>query len=152
MSRRNIALLLSATLMLGAQVAHASPLPEEATLYKSPSCGCCTAYGDYLEARGVDVEVVETTNLSDTKERLGLPHGLGSCHTLEMGGYVVEGHAPGTALDRLFAERPNVKGIALPGMPVGTPGMPGEQVQALTVHQFDGDETQVFMTLPISTG
>ena len=151
MPRRNVTLLLSATLMLGAQVAHAA-LPDEATLYKSPSCGCCAAYGDYLKERGVDVKVVETTNLGEIKERLDLPHGLGSCHTLEMGGYVVEGHVPGAALDRLFAERPSVRGIALPGMPAGTPGMPGDQARALNVHQFDDNETQVFMTLPISAG
>ncbi|OLO06687.1 MULTISPECIES: DUF411 domain-containing protein [unclassified Salinicola] len=151
MPRRTITLLLSATLTLSAQFANAA-LPDKAILYKSPSCGCCAAYGEYLEERGVEVEVIETTSLSDTKARLGVPHGLGSCHTLEMGGYIVEGHVPGVALSRLFTERPDVKGISLPGMPAGTPGMPGDQVQALTVHQFGNDETQLFMTLPTSAG
>lgn len=151
MPRNIAALVLSATLMLGSQVVQAS-LPEPATLYKSPTCGCCAGYGDYLESRGVDVTVVETWDLVEIKDRLGIPHGLGSCHSLEMGGYVIEGHVPGVALDRLFDERPGVSGIALPGMPAGTPGMPGERQQALTVHQFGNDQTAVFMTVPISDG
>ncbi len=151
MPRNIAALVLSATFMLGSQAAHAS-LPEEATLYKSPSCGCCAAYAAYLENRGVEVKVVETQALGEIKSRLGIPHGLGSCHSLEMGGYVVEGHVPGAALDRLFDERPAVAGIALPGMPVGTPGMPGERQQELTVHQFDDQGTAIFMTLPVEAG
>jgi len=135
--------------MLGVQAAHAA-LPEQATLYKSPSCGCCAGYADYLEKRGVAVQVVETQALTEIKSRLGIPYGLGSCHSLEMGGYVIEGHVPGAALDRLFVARPDVKGVALPGMPVGTPGMPGERQQALTVHQFDDEGTAVFMTVPVS--
>ncbi|WP_136066846.1 DUF411 domain-containing protein [Modicisalibacter radicis] len=151
MPRHIAALVLSATFTLGSQVAHAS-LPEEAILYKSPNCGCCAAYADYLEKRGVDVQVVDTQDLGDVKSRLGIPHGLGSCHSLEMGGYVIEGHVPGVALDRLFDEQPSVAGIALPGMPAGTPGMPGERQQALTVHQFDDEDSAIFMSLPAEAG
>ncbi|MDW5376522.1 DUF411 domain-containing protein [Halomonas sp. HP20-15] len=151
MPRTTAALLLSASFAMSAQAAQVS-LPQQATLYKSPSCGCCAAYADYLESRGVAVQVVQTQDLGETKSRLGIPHGLGSCHSLEMDGYVIEGHVPGAALDRLFTERPEVAGIALPGMPAGTPGMPGERQQELTVHQFDDESTATFMILPAEAG
>lgn len=140
------ALLLSTGLGLMAQAAYAD-LPAEATLYKTPHCGCCSGYGAYLEERGVEVSVVETEALGETRARLGVPEALASCHTLEMGGYVVEGHMPGAALDRLFETRPAVAGIALPGMPAGTPGMPGERPAALEIHSFGDEGSETFMTL-----
>ena len=96
-----------------------------ATVYKSPTCGCCSGYVEFLKKHGVTVDAVDTTDLSQVKADYGIPAAAQSCHTTLMDGYVIEGHVPLVALEQLFAERPEVEGIALPGMPTGTPGMPG---------------------------
>ncbi len=90
---------------------------------KDPSCGCCGGWIAYLRAAGFSVEVVETTNVERTKARLGVPGDLASCHTAEIGGYVVEGHVPETTIRRLLAEKPAAIGISVPDMPPSAPGM-----------------------------
>lgn len=118
-----------------------------ATLYKSPTCGCCAAYATFLEQSGVQVEVVSSdAALAQAKADLGVPAAVQSCHTVRMGGYVVEGHVPLEALAKLFTERPDIVGVALPGMPSGVPGMPGERPTGLEVVSF-GSTLELFMDL-----
>ena len=120
----------------------------EATVYKSPNCGCCVGYVDTLEENGVSVEVVETDTLDEIKQTYAVPEELQSCHTVLIGGYVVEGHMPITAVEKLLAEKPDIDGIALPGMPSGSPGMPGVKRGSFTVYEFkDGKKGEVFMML-----
>ncbi len=92
-------------------------------VYRSPSCGCCGGWVDHLRASGfeVAVEMMEDTSLASA--RLGVPERLRSCHTGEAGGYFVEGHVPASDVERLLRERPDARGIAVPGMPMGSPGM-----------------------------
>ncbi|MBI2484995.1 CopG family transcriptional regulator [Candidatus Uhrbacteria bacterium] len=95
------------------------------TVYKSPTCGCCANYIAYLKRAGLEVETITTTEMEAVKNKMGVPTGFTSCHTSEIGGYTAEGHIPLEALSKLVAERPSLAGIALPGMPSGSPGMPG---------------------------
>lgn len=139
-------LLLSATLLLGAGTAQAA-LPVEATMFKNPQCGCCDEYAHQLEDRGVTVKIVDDIEVGKIKQRVGLPYGLGSCHTLQMGGYAIEGHVPFEAVEKLFEERPDTRGIGLAGMPIGTPGMPGPKQGDWDVYQFRNGEAEHFKTL-----
>jgi hypothetical protein len=93
------------------------------TVTKDPTCGCCGGWVEHVEAAGYPVRVVESADLDSMKQRLGVPAELASCHTAEVGGYVVEGHVPAAAINRLLAERPSGTGLTVPGMPVGSPGM-----------------------------
>jgi hypothetical protein len=90
---------------------------------KSPYCGCCSHWVDYLRAEGFEVRVTETEDVTPTARRLGVPDALRSCHTASIGGYAIEGHVPAADIRRLLAERPEAAGIAVPGMPMGSPGM-----------------------------
>lgn len=90
---------------------------------KDPSCGCCEEWVAYVRAAGFQAKVVESRGLASLKARLGVPGNLQSCHTAEIGGYVLEGHVPASAIKRLLAERPTATGLAVPGMPIGSPGM-----------------------------
>lgn len=90
---------------------------------KDPNCGCCDGWVAHLRANGFSVDVVETADMDRVKTSLGVPAALRSCHTGEIAGYVVEGHVPAAAIQRLLAERPSVIGLAVPGMPASSPGM-----------------------------
>ncbi|MES2858631.1 MAG: DUF411 domain-containing protein, partial [Pseudomonadota bacterium] len=92
-------------------------------VHKSESCGCCGLWVDHMRAAGFAVEVRNADNLNPVKERLGVPYGKGSCHTAEVGGYFIEGHVPAADVRRLLADKPDAKGLVLPGMPMGSPGM-----------------------------
>ncbi len=95
-------------------------------IYKTPTCGCCAEWVTHIEQAGFQTEVQDLPNVSGVKQRLGVPEDLGSCHTAMVGDYVVEGHVPADAIRRLLSERPQgVAGIAVPGMPMGSPGMEG---------------------------
>lgn len=109
------------------------------TMYKDPSCGCCGKWGDAAKAAGFQLAVAETNDIYGLKTRLGVPDELISCHTTIAGPYVVEGHVPLDAVKRLLATRPKIKGIAVPGMPLGSPGMevPGRPAQKFDVMAFD---------------
>jgi len=122
---RNLAFLL--LLLLAAPLSAAAQERTAATLYKDPQCSCCSTYADYLRVHGFEVTVIETSDLWSVKQEYGVPDDLSSCHTMTVGGYVVEGHVPISAIERLLAEKPEIKGIALPGMPQGSPGMSGEK-------------------------
>ena len=116
-----------------------------AVVHKSPTCGCCGLWVEHLQKAGFRVEVRNADNVNPVKERLGVPHGKGSCHTAEIGGYFIEGHVPAEDIKRLLAEKPKAKGLVLPGMPLGSPGMevPSGEVQPYTVELVRHDGTTV---------
>jgi hypothetical protein len=93
------------------------------TVSKDPSCGCCGGWVEHLRQAGFAVEVRDVPDVNRVKARLGVPSDLAACHTAEVSGYVIEGHVPAAALRRFLNEKPNAKGLAVPGMPVGSPGM-----------------------------
>jgi hypothetical protein len=94
-------------------------------VYKTPTCGCCTKWIEHLKQAGFAVTAHDTANVAPIRSRHGVPQALQSCHTALVGGYVVEGHVPADVIQRLLRERPKVAGIAVPGMPAGSPGMEG---------------------------
>ena len=110
-------------------------------VHKSPTCGCCVAWVEHMQHAGFAVEVRNVDNLDPVKTRVGVPAGKGSCHTAEVGGYFVEGHVPADDVKRLLAERPDAKGLTVPGMPMGSPGMevPDGRVQPYTVELVGRD-------------
>lgn len=92
-------------------------------VHKSPTCGCCQLWIDHMSAEGFDVEIVNTNQMNQVKSSLGVPSQHGSCHTAQVGGYFVEGHVPAQDVKRMLSERPKARGLAVPGMPLGSPGM-----------------------------
>ncbi len=116
-------------------------------VYKSPTCGCCDNWVDHMRANGFRVQVQDVPDIMAVKAQYGVPGDLTSCHTAVVDGYIVEGHVPAREVQRLLSERPAVKGIAVPGMPIGSPGMevPGARPQPYNVVAFDGEgNTHVF--------
>jgi hypothetical protein len=107
----------------GAQQQQPATLPPM-TVYKSPTCGCCTNWVEHAKKAGFTVKTVDTEDLAGVKRELGVPARLASCHTVVIGQFLVEGHVPAADVKRLLRERPTgVRGIAVPGMPIGSPGM-----------------------------
>ena len=98
----------------------------DATLYKNPSCRCCDQYAAYLRQYDYEIKVTETPNLRQFKAEHGVPSRLQSCHTMLLDGYVIEGHVPVGVINKLLDERPEIRGVSLPGMPQGSPGMSGQ--------------------------
>lgn len=110
--------------------------------YKSITCGCCEVHANYLESKGgLNVQLSEQTDISNIKAKYGVPAELESCHTAIIGGYFVEGHIPLEAIDKLLSEKPDIKGIALPGMPSGSPGMPGPKYGEFVIYAVHNDGT-----------
>jgi hypothetical protein len=107
------------------------------TVYKSPTCGCCTKWEEHLREHGFRVESVARDDVASIKREQGVPQALQSCHTGVVEGYAVEGHVPADVIRKLLAERPPVKGIAVPGMPMGSPGMEGPYKDDYEVFTFD---------------
>jgi hypothetical protein len=131
--------------VLGAATVTSSTPAPEVTVYKSPSCGCCTSWVDHLKANGFTVVVHDQDDLSDTKTMLGVPRAMTSCHTAVVAGYVIEGHVPAADLARFLKQKPKVLGLAVPGMPAGSPGMEGGKPVPYKVLTFDKDgRTTVF--------
>ena len=117
------------------------------TLYKNPTCACCSDWAEHMRENGFRVEVEEGVSLAAVKQRHGVPRSLASCHTALVDGYALEGHVPADAVRRLLAERPDVTGLAVPGMPAGVPGMPGEGLAPYDVLAFEADgATRVYLT------
>lgn len=104
--------------------ADAAPGPK-AVVYKSPTCGCCQKWVDHLSDNGFDVSVKDMPDVAPIKQRYGVPAALASCHTALIGGYAIEGHVPADLVHRLLREKPRAIGLAVPGMPMGSPGMEG---------------------------
>ena len=116
----------------------------QATLYKSPQCGCCEGHADHLRANGFDVKTIETHDLPLIMQRHGVTPEIEGCHTIEVGGYVVEGHVSAAMIKRLLAERPAIKGISLPGMPQGSPGMSGRKVAPFKIYTITDGAPQLY--------
>lgn len=141
---RRIALsLIAAAAAVGHARAGGKP---RMVVHKDPSCGCCEAWVDHVRAAGYPAETVETDAIIAVKAKLGVPVALRSCHTAEIDGYVLEGHVPASAIDRLLAERPKVRGLAVAGMPIGSPGMEveGREAEAYDVMAFGDGEPRTF--------
>jgi hypothetical protein len=124
----NVSLLRRRAVLFGALAtslaAAATPSKRLVEVWKSPTCGCCKDWIAHLEANGFAAKIHDVGN-TGMRGRLGIPAALGSCHTALVGGYAIEGHVPAADIQRLLAERPQAIGLAVPGMPVGSPGMDG---------------------------
>jgi len=145
MKKHMLALGLVATVGLNGQLQAEDEL-KDIHVYKSPTCGCCTDWVDHLKENGFKVEVTETNNLNPIKIDAGLTPSLASCHTAFVGDYVIEGHVPANDIHRLIAEAPKAKGLSVPGMPAGSPGMEvGNRKDRYQVLMFnDSGQTKVF--------
>ena len=110
------------------------------TVYKSPSCGCCSKWIDIMKSKGFKVDVIETNEVNNIKQKAGLQAGQTSCHTAFVDGYVVEGHVNYSAIKKMLEEKPNIIGITVPGMPIGSPGMEqGNTKQAYNILYVNKD-------------
>lgn len=114
-----------------------SLLAQSMTVYKSETCGCCDDWIDHVRDAGIQVEAVDLIHLNSKKQELGMPPQLASCHTAVIDGYLIEGHVPVSDIQRLLRERPAITGLAVPGMPHGSPGMETGRVDAYQVLSFD---------------
>jgi hypothetical protein len=115
------------------------------TVYKDPGCGCCKNWIAHLIKHGYRVDAKDSPNMTEIKHTLGVPTGLTACHTAMVNGYLIEGHVPATDIDRLLAQKPKIAGLAVPGMPAGSPGMEGASAQRYQVLTFDkSGKTAVF--------
>ena len=128
-------------------MARAANLPN-IVAYRNPGCGCCEKWAEQLKAAGFDVSMQDDPDLSARRAAAGVPDDLAGCHTALMGDYVIEGHVPLAEIQRLLTEKPLIKGIAVPGMPTGSPGMEmGERRDAYDVVAFAADGTRtIFAT------
>lgn len=136
--------MLFALMALALPIAHAS---EEAILYKNPGCTCCDKYADYLREGGFKVSIVaDSAQFKRVNKASGTPPSLAGCHALTVDGYVVGGHVPLAAVNKLLTERPAIRGITLAGMPAGSPGMNGTQQKPFEIYAFDGAKTWLYMT------
>lgn len=143
--------IVLALVALGAYLQFGSTASEDlpaVTVYKSPTCGCCAKWATHLREEGFSVDVQSRMNVQPIKRELGVPGDLAACHTATVGGYVVEGHVPAREVKRLLREQPEVTGLGVPGMPIGSPGMErGDRVEPYTVHAFTSSgETEAFAT------
>ena len=116
----------------------------KATMYKQPYCGCCDGHADHLRQNGYDVTVEQTKNMASIKKQYRVPQQFEGCHTTIIGGYVVEGHVPATIIHQLPKERPTIRGISLPGMPDGSPGMSGDKREPFVIYSFGDDGAKVY--------
>jgi hypothetical protein len=124
LTRRSILVALAAGAMFPVQ--HATAAASSAldiVVTRDPNCACCALWVDHLRSNGFTAKMVETTDVAPFKRKLGIPPALHSCHTAEIGRYAIEGHVPAAAIKRLLEEAPAARGLAVPGMPIGSPGM-----------------------------
>ena len=133
---------LAALLALPLAASAAQPVIE---VYKSAYCGCCKEWIKHLEANGFKVRSQDVANTSDYREKFGIPTEYGSCHTGRVNGYAIEGHVPASEIKRLLAEKPRARGLAVPAMPMGSPGMEGPRKDPYDVLLVnDGGKTSVY--------
>jgi hypothetical protein len=116
------------------------------TVHKDPTCGCCSGWVRHLQNAGFVTNVIETRDLDAVKGQLGVPDDLAACHTAQLADYVIEGHVPAVALKRLLAEKPKATGLAVPGMPVGSPGMEGGPPERYDVMLFESNGRRTYMS------
>ena len=133
-------LTLGIVLALGANVWMAAQATRpQMTVYKSATCGCCSKWVEHMQANGFDVKAINVDDIDKVKRERGVPADATSCHTAIVNGYIVEGHVPADAVLKVLKEKPAIAGIAVPGMPMGSPGMeiPGGQKEAFNIVAFD---------------
>lgn len=138
---------LAIFLMLGLTMAACTSAQADtptATVYRSPSCGCCEKWVEHLEENGFKVKREDANDRTPLKMRHGVPYQLASCHTAVIGDYVVEGHVPADVIRRMLEEKPDIKGIGVPGMPIGSPGMEGPNPESYDIIAFGEDGTSVY--------
>jgi len=116
---------------------------REVTIWKSPTCGCCEGWAEHMRQSGYKVKSLDVEDIDQIKRAHGIPAPMQSCHTARVDGYLVEGHVPAEAVDRLLKDKPKVRGIASPGMPMGSPGMGGPKEENV-VHTFGPEGSRVF--------
>ena len=116
-------------------------------VFKTPWCGCCYGYVLFLEEEKFKVKQTDMRSLHTIKQKYNIPVEMQSCHTTIMGKYFIEGHVPFEAVEKLLNEQPDIDGIALPGMPIGTPGMPGDKDEPYVIYQLKDGKSSVFMTM-----
>ena len=124
--------------------------PIAATMYKNPDCTCCEGYAQYLRQNGFEVDVKAIPDLHGFNHKHGVPDALEGCHTMIVNGYLIEGHVSVDAIHKLLAAHPKIRGISIPGMPTGVPGMGGPREGPITIYEIaDGAaKPKVFMTQP----
>ena len=127
---------LGSLILAGSLLKPESAFAADLVVYKSPSCGCCKKWVQHMRENGFSVEVHEQYNVTPMKDEYGVPLRLRSCHTAKVGDYVVEGHVPADVVKRLLEERPEIAGLAVPGMPMGSPGMEGPRKDPYDVISF----------------
>lgn len=110
-------------------------------IYRNPNCGCCDVYARYLKGQGFAVEVIDTFDAASIHEKYAVPQRLEGCHTAVAGGYVFEGLVPAQYIAQVIAEHRPIKGLSVPGMPVGAPGMPGAKSGPINVYYLDGSSS-----------
>jgi len=127
----------------------AEPTPNrgEVTLYKNPQCDCCEGYASYLQHNGFQVKVIPTNDLTVMGQKYGIADNDQPCHISLIGGYVVGGHIPIEVVNRLLSEKPQITGVTLPGMPEGTPGMPGSKPGPLQIYEIGKGQPKVYATV-----
>lgn len=127
----------AAGLLLLPRFLRAMPAGTPMVVYKDPNCGCCKNWVEIMKQNGFEVSVRDTADMAAIKARYLVPAKAHSCHTAIVGGYVVEGHVPADLIRKALAEKPPVAGLAVPGMPMGSPGMEGARKDAYDVLTFD---------------
>ena len=141
-------LAATAAALVAHRFADAAPSPASyaITVYKTPACGCCKGWMKHLESNGFTVTAHDLDNLDETKRSLGVPAALQTCHTGVTARYVIEGHVPADVIKKFLSEKPaGVIGLAVPGMPIGSPGMEGTPKQRYDVIAFErGGKTRVY--------
>jgi hypothetical protein len=138
LTRRKMLMLTAASTASAATGASAAA-KRVIQVSKDPNCGCCSGWVEHLRSNGFTATVVDAADMQAVKQRLGVPAEFASCHTAEIAGYVIEGHVPAYAINRLLAEKPQARGLAVPGMPIGSPGMEGGTPEAYEVILFGKD-------------
>jgi hypothetical protein len=142
-----VAFIALALTTAAARISPSDPAAKKPTItvYKDPSCGCCKKWIEHLVKNGYRVDAKDTPNMTEIKRTLGVPEALTACHTAVVNGYLIEGHVPAADIDRLLEQKPRVAGLAVPGMPAGSPGMEGMGTQRYQVLTFDKNgKTKVF--------
>lgn len=125
--------LLTVAFLIAPAASHAEQILPKITVYKSPTCGCCTKWVKHLEQNGFVVEALNSRDMSAVKRQMGITRDIQSCHTGEVNGYFIEGHVPADDIKRLLKEKPKAAGLTVPGMPMGSPGMEGHRKDAYSV-------------------
>lgn len=139
--------LLRATALSVAALALPAAAAIPAVVHRNPWCGCCEAWAEHLEDHGFAVTIEESEDLAPLKRELGVPPNLESCHTALIEGYVVEGHVPADVIRRLLDERPAVTGLAVPGMPAGSPGMETGTTEPYAVFAFGPEGVTLYQQI-----